>query len=370
MLHHKNCASPLTGNRALSLFNRRFNPLLLGIALWLVAAGAVAQKTDVVTLLNGDRFTCEIKELQRGLLRVTTDSVGTLYIEWLDIASVQSSKQFTVETASGILAFGALQTSGEGKGLGVTAEQRTVHLKQSAVVSITPLKDTFIARLDGSVALGFSFKKANTDVQLNFSASGKYQNREHTYNASLSALSSSQDDETPSERYVGSFSHRGYIKPKWTSFAQAQLEQNTELDLLLRELYQGGAVYDFASTNRQRLDSAAGLALNVERYFTADKENRTSWELFASAGYEFFKFNTPKADLTTRFTVFPSLTERGRVRTNLDLNSRWEIVKDLYWVITVYASSDNQPPESATETDAPDASGTDYGVITSLEWIF
>ncbi|MFQ5936542.1 MAG: hypothetical protein ACE5LB_09050 [Acidiferrobacterales bacterium] len=42
----------------------------------------LAAKTDKVELMNGDVITCEIKSLQRGVLRVSTDSMGTLDIEW------------------------------------------------------------------------------------------------------------------------------------------------------------------------------------------------------------------------------------------------------------------------------------------------
>ncbi len=39
---------------------------------------AIAQKTDVVVFRNGDRLTCEIRTLQRGLLQVKTDSLSTV----------------------------------------------------------------------------------------------------------------------------------------------------------------------------------------------------------------------------------------------------------------------------------------------------
>ena len=43
-------------------------------------------KSDVVTLRNGDRVTCEIKSLYAGLLECSTDAMGTLKIESDEIA--------------------------------------------------------------------------------------------------------------------------------------------------------------------------------------------------------------------------------------------------------------------------------------------
>lgn len=342
--------------------------MLIAASLLLVTASAMAQKTDIITLVNGDRITCELKELERGLLRVKTDSAGTVYVEWLDIVSVQSDKHFAIETTSGVLAFGSLQTTADGSGLEVTADGRSVRLKQQAVVSIAPVKDTFWDRLEGGVSLGFSFKKADTDVQLNFGAGSTYRSRIHTYTLDASALVSSRNSEPATERYVASVSHEGYLGSNWTSLSLAEFEQNTELDLKLRSLLQGGGAYRFFNTNRVILATAGGLALNNENYFSASRDGRTSLELFGTVVYEFFKFNTPKADVSVRFTVFPSITERGRIRTNLDAKVRWEVIADLNWVITVYSSTDNQTPESSTGDDR--LSGTDYGVITSLEWTY
>ena len=49
--------------------------------------------------------------------------------------------------------------------------------------------------------------------------------------------------------------------------------------------------------------------------------------------------------------------------TNQDSGTSQQLLKNIYWNWTIYASGDNQPPASA-------ASNSDYGVITSLGWTF
>ena len=49
-----------------------------------------APKTDVVVLENGDRVTGEIKGLEHNRLRLSTDHMGTIYIEWDKIARLSS----------------------------------------------------------------------------------------------------------------------------------------------------------------------------------------------------------------------------------------------------------------------------------------
>ena len=54
--------------------------LLAGFMVLGAAGSALAAKTDVVTLKNGDRITGEVKRLDRGRLRYSTDDMGTIYI--------------------------------------------------------------------------------------------------------------------------------------------------------------------------------------------------------------------------------------------------------------------------------------------------
>ena len=57
----------------------------VGVLLLLYCCGLChAQKTDSITMINGDVITGELKELYRGLLKYSTDSMGTIYIEWLE----------------------------------------------------------------------------------------------------------------------------------------------------------------------------------------------------------------------------------------------------------------------------------------------
>ena len=84
-------------------------------------------------------------------------------------------------------------------------------------------------------------------------------------------------------------------------------------------------------------------------------------EAFGSVGYEFFKFNTPKADVSARFTVFPSLTESGRVRADADISLKWEIVEDLFWEISSRGTYDNE---------ALSDNQYDYGITTGLGWSY
>ena len=92
--------------RALIRFYRPKLPVLAIVSTLLLTSLWARDKTDVLIMENGDRLTCEIKKLERGKLEVSTSYMGTVYVEWNEIASVSSQHVFEVETQEGKRFFG------------------------------------------------------------------------------------------------------------------------------------------------------------------------------------------------------------------------------------------------------------------------
>src|SRR5262245_40679534 len=75
--------------------------LTLLVGLGAAVPSAEAARTDIVTLINGDRITGEVKELSRGLLKLRTDNVGTIDIEWDKIDGITATGEFELEMTNG-----------------------------------------------------------------------------------------------------------------------------------------------------------------------------------------------------------------------------------------------------------------------------
>ena len=128
-----------------------------------------AERTDVVTLANDDRLTGDIKELQRGRLRLKTDNAGTIQIEWEEVVGLVSTDTFEVEVETGERYYGSLDVGPEKATLSVIAPAEAWLLVMEDVVLITPLGATFFAQLDGSFDMGLTFASANnTTIILKF----------------------------------------------------------------------------------------------------------------------------------------------------------------------------------------------------------
>ena len=105
-----------------------------------------------------------------------------------------------------------------------------------------------------------------------------------------------------------------------------------------------------------------GLAATTED-FVGDVPRNESLEASASLRYDAFHFDDPELHVSAELMVFPSLTVDGRTRTELVVDLRRELVRDLFWLLTLYGSFDNKPVGENAEKE-------DISVVASLGWKF
>jgi putative salt-induced outer membrane protein YdiY len=339
-----------------------------GTGLWLLLLScapttALAEKTDVIYMRNGDRVTCEIKQLERGRLKVSTDGMGTVYIEWEDIAQIVSRQNYIVEMEDGERVQGTLAMPFDDGTLLVTDGGESRRLEMASIAWVDPLKldERRIRRWDGSVSVGFDKTKANDDTSLSasFDARRRAEDFELSYDGSL--YSRSQDGAEDSVRATFGGVYRGLLDNRWFWAGIGSLERNDEQGVDLRSLAGAGYGRYLLQTRRSLWSATAGLAV-VNEQRAGDEDAETNVEAILNTEYEFFTYDTPETSLSTALTVYPSLTENGRVRTNLEVSLRRELIEDLFVELSLYESYDSEPPE--------DGEKNDYGFVTGLGYTF
>ena len=80
---------------------------ILSAVLLIAAPLAARPKVDVIVMANGDHITGEIKSLSAGVLRVDLDYVdGSVALQWMKVARVESPQLFIVHTQDGSVLHG------------------------------------------------------------------------------------------------------------------------------------------------------------------------------------------------------------------------------------------------------------------------
>lgn len=318
-----------------------------------------AAKTDVVELVNGDRITCEIRKLERGKLTVKTDGLGTLSIEWDDVARVTSMATYDVELSSGTRYFGSLQRS-DPRTIAVVTATGTERVDTLTVTRISPLGGSFWRRLDGSIDAGFSFTQANVQTQWTFDTSVSYRSR--LWYSTLtgdSALTSSEDQDRQTRNSLTLQTQR-FLGQRWSAIGISQFQQNEELSLNLRGVFGAGVARRLVQTNRTILAAFGGAAYTREQY--QDEPGEDIAEAIAGAAWDFFTFDGRSTNLHVGLTTFSALSNGSRLRLELDTSFKSDIVGDLYWSVNLFDSYNGRPPAGEKTND--------FGISAAIGWSF
>jgi putative salt-induced outer membrane protein YdiY len=343
---------------------RNFLVLAVGAAL-LAGVGRPAlaqlddsgQYTDRIHLKNGDVITGNMKELDRGKLRLKTRTMDTVFINWVDIESIDSNKYLRIEKADGTFSYGQIQHSDLESGLVVGTQGKEAKLPILSVSTIQPIRvnESFWRRLEGDASAGIDYTKGSDILLINLSSNLRF--REEKYELSFGANwnETSRTEENNSSRADLNGVYTRFLRDRWFWKGSAGFERNEELGLDLRMLVSGSAGRYLAQTPTLRFELNAGLAGNLEQ--RQDGESQ-SIEGMIRSSLDIFKYSLPVTRLSANISIFPGITESDRIRTNADISMRNEIVRSVFWKLMLYHTYDNRPPEGSSEDD--------YGIVTSI----
>jgi hypothetical protein len=343
---------------------RRLVSATVAGCLWLLIPASIEArpKIDILTLENGDRITCEIKNLQRGILSIKTGYIkGTVAIEWKDVAEISSSQVFEVELSDGEKHYGAIAAASETAKVVVMSGVATVALELDEVVRIAPIYEEFWDKLSGSVDLGGTAKKANSERTYNLAATANYRTKKYKLYSTVNSFLSDRTDTIATSRNDFNVTYSRLFTERWFWSTYAKIENNEELDLDLRGTLSAGGGRYVAQSNRTLLSWIAGLAGNREWYAAAEKPT-DNLEVALGLNFELFVSGNRETDITVSFAILPNITNWGRVRSNLDAKLKHEFVSDLYFSIGLLADYDSEPPTEGQRTD--------WNFTTSLGYSF
>jgi hypothetical protein len=337
----------------------------LAITLSLVLPGSAgAEKTDVIILQNGDHVTGEIKKMERGQLKYSTDGMSTVFIEWEDITAIWSIYQFRVRLEDGTFYYGSLSQPAESLTVVVMTRVGSVTLESDDVVGITPVHASFWDRMDGSLSLGFNYTQATDIGQLTFDYRNSYQTRRNYLDLHWKFNFTSQADETASRYQDFSITYERELKKrKWFAAGSVGFQQNDELGIALRVPASTGMGRRLLQTNHDLWTALAGFSVNAEWATSSPDSATVNLEGLLSTSFQFFRYDSPKSDITTNLALYPGLSNWGRIRLNFDITLRHELISDFFVDLTLWDNYDTAPPD-------PDAAKNDWAITTSIGWSY
>jgi hypothetical protein len=104
-----------------------------------------------------------------------------------------------------------------------------------------------------------------------------------------------------------------------------------------------------------------GLVVNDER--GVDTGSTRNVEAMVLFGASYFTYDRPRTNVDLAFQYYPSLSNIGRHRLQLDAGAKRELWKDFFVALNVFDTFDSRPPNPSAETN-------DVGTVLSIGWTY
>jgi putative salt-induced outer membrane protein YdiY len=346
----------------MGLRSRWMQALLLCSLITGQALSAEREKTDVIVLQNGDRYTGRILYAQYGYLHLSAQHSGTLSIEWPSIHSIQTIYTFRVERFGGLHYEGPITTTEDGADLIVGAGAVAVTIPMREVSRLVAYESSFWDRIDGSVSLGYSSTKSSGTSEGSFGFKAEYSDVDIDAALNASALltkdrygNSTDQDQIQSLLF--------FLRPSpnfWGVLGNVERDRNLGIDA--RAV--AGAVL-----GRRLLQTESSRILGVVGFDAAQEwpaggyGNRSSVEGVIGAEWRVFKFANPNIKLDSSLLLYPSVTDSPRLRSSLNITLTFKLTDRFALKFSENGMYDSRPPTAAAET-------SDYGVSISISYEF
>jgi putative salt-induced outer membrane protein YdiY len=345
------------------MYGRNIAYLLTAVLLYgLLPPAAVAAKTDVVILINGNAVTGEVKSLEFGSLRYSTDSMGTVNIDWEDIVSVTSQQSLQIEIIDGTRYYGKLFPSDDRHSVRIVTASEELVVESSRIVRITPIEtsEKFLERLDGSFSFGIQTQKSSEVTTSNLAADVSYRTRKYLLGTRLNSSITDQPSEPTKARQSANFNYQRFRSNRWYTEWFTGWEKNDELGISARVSAGAGLGRYLVQTNKSQFSLALGVQ-GARTNFAGEDESATEGEGRIEIRYLRRRL-VPETSFRFTSTVFPLLSDVSQWRAESDLSLRREVFDDLFLELGVGYSYISEPPTGAEKSD--------YTATTSIGYSF
>lgn len=321
-------------------------------------------KTDILHMKNGDRITCEIKSLEHGVLTIRMQYTNSdVSIDWGQVERLESKQMFVIETRKGEYYKGEITTDAEkGNFVDVKLGESSTEVPHPNIVTVEELGRNFWGRMKGSISYGFSFARSNKQTQSTLDTSLTARTEKRYTNLTASSLFSNTEGIQTNRHSVGAtFSNRlGYSQ--WSLAAVGSYLKSDQQQLDLRTSVGGALQRKIIYTPRTSLVGLGGVVYTREKY-SADVEGQNKFNsLEGVVGMQHGTYGFDRLEWLNSLWVYPSITDSGRVRSQLDSSLYYKIIGNLFFKVSVYGSYDTRPPANTPKSD--------YGITNSVGWSF
>ena len=358
-------------------------------------------KTDLITVVNGDQITGAVNAMTAGKLSVSTSYAGTVNIKWREVKQIESRYLYEIRLDDGERIYGRFTTNTTENQLTLRVSGQYRQVDIDDIVEVRSIEEELSDKLD--LQLSSTITADPDDKRLVLYASGTYDVRggRTNFSARVDDTRSTPQGEDPSSSNASFLQiSREFWRERGTAQSyrvlNARYDTNDELNIdhrgslglglgryLINDLGHELAVSaglqgvqewrgSCEDQNKQRIGQTSGITMTQSDNEPDDEddipprkslERCTDLELFLNFKWHLYSFQKRDMDIFVTGATYPSLTDWGRVRGDLNLIINWELFNNFYWTVNLRTEVDN-----AGDREDDTYGNSDYTLSTGVSW--
>lgn len=379
---------------------RLIHQIALSCALLLCATQSWSHaQTDLITVTNGDQITGAVNSMSAGKLSVSTSYAGTVNIKWREIKQIESRYLYEIRVDDGERIYGRFITNTTENQLTLRVSGKDRQVDIDDIVEVRSIEEELADKLDLQLSSTITADPDNQTLVLY--AAGTYDVRggrtNFTARVDDTRTTPKEGDPTSSNASTLQIS-REFWRERGTaqSFRVLNLryDTNDELNIDHRGSLGFGLGRYLINDLGHELAVSAGVQGTQEWRGSCDdqvtpkigqpnaiamaqpdddtdgeEETRksldrcTDAELFFNVKWHLYSFQKRDMDIYVTGNTYPSLSDWGRVRGDLNLIINWELFSNFYWTVNARTEIDN-----AGDREDDTYGNSDYTLTTGISW--
>jgi hypothetical protein len=379
------------------LFSLLYRTLAIYAALIWTSGDAWAHaKVDVITVTNGDQITGAVSAMSAGKLSVSTDYAGTINIKWREVQQIESRYMYEVRLDDGERAYGRWVANDIPNQLTFRSSGVERQLDIDDIVEVRSIEEELSDKLD--LQLSSTIYADPNNQTLVLSAKGTYDVRggRTGFSARIDDSKTTSEDDENRVKQTSNASNFTFYREFWRDRGTAQsfrvlnavYSSNDELGVAHRASLGFGLGRYLINDLGHELAVSMGVQGVQERRGSCDDqtagkkidatlvdaepetvveetqlETCNDTELFVHMNWHLYSFQDLDMDISVVGNAYPSLSDSGRIRGDLNVLVNWELFDSFFWSVNARTEID-----SAGDRDNISLSNSDFTISTGVTW--
>lgn len=333
--------------------NHMYIQTLTVLAVFFISTFIWAQN-DSIRLRNNDLIVGEIKTLSKSVLTFKTSySEDDFKIDFDDVVSINTNELFVIQLIDREQITGNMKPISKDSVRIINHEGKSFDTGIRKIIKLEGVDEKFWSRFSGALDIGLNLAKTNNNRQLTISGFLGYASETWNSKFDYNILYTNQDNTERIERKTMSLDAQRYIK-KWYIFTSVSYLQSSEQGIKNRITPTMGSGRYLIVTPKLFWIAGVGISYNIED-FVDEELNKQSTELQLLTQFDMFNFED--ISFATKVVAYPSLSEKGRFRTDYNFVMKYDLPLDFYIKAEFTLNYDNQPAIEGNFTDYVFSSG-------------